>query len=67
MAILDMRWATEKMLGAPLLQEALAKVSPAARDEYVQMTALSWVSYTTLAEVHDAVARNLRRWQKAAA
>jgi hypothetical protein len=56
MAILDMRWATEKMLGAPLLQAALEKVSPAARDEYTHMTALTWVTYTTLAEVHDAVA-----------
>jgi hypothetical protein len=55
MAVLDMRWAIEKMLGPSMLEAALEKVSPAARDEYLQATALSWVTYTTLAEVHDSL------------
>jgi hypothetical protein len=56
MAVKDMRWAIEKELGADKLEAALGRISPAARDEYTNATALSWVTYTTLAEVHDAVA-----------
>jgi len=56
MAVLDMRWAIDKMLGPATLSAALARISPEARDEYQHATALSWVTYSTLAEVHDAVA-----------
>jgi hypothetical protein len=56
MAVLDMRWAIEKMLGPSILKLALERVTPAAREEYTHATPLSWVTYTTLAEVHDAVA-----------
>jgi hypothetical protein len=56
MAVKDMRWAMEKILGVDTVQTAIGRVSPAARDEYTNATALSWVTYTTLAEIHDAVA-----------
>jgi hypothetical protein len=56
MAILDMRWAIEKIIGADKMREALDRVSSAAREEFTHATAVSWVTYTTLAEVHDAVA-----------
>jgi hypothetical protein len=56
MAVLDMRWSTEATFGREALQAALAKVTPAAREEYTQANALSWVTYATLAEVHDALA-----------
>jgi hypothetical protein len=56
MAVLDMRWSIEKTLGTETLQVALERVSSAARDEYAHVTPLSWVTYPTLAEVHDAVA-----------
>jgi hypothetical protein len=56
MAVLDMRWAIEKMLGASILKLALERVTPSAREEYMHATPLSWVTYGTLAEVHDAVA-----------
>jgi hypothetical protein len=56
MAVKDMRWAMEKVLGADTVQAALNRISPAAREEYMSATALSWVTYATLAEVHDAVA-----------
>jgi hypothetical protein len=56
MAVNDMRWAIERTLGADKLRTALNRVSPTARDEYMHATAVSWVTYTTLAEVHDAVA-----------
>jgi len=56
MAVLDMRWAIEKTLGSDALRTALDRVSPAAREEYTHATSLSWVSYATLAEVHDALA-----------
>lgn len=56
MAVLDMRWAIEKTLGAEALKTALERVSPSARQEYTHITSLSWVSYATLAEVHEAVA-----------
>jgi len=53
---MDMRWAMERVVGHEKLQAALDRISPAARAEYTHATALSWVSYTTLDEVHEAVA-----------
>jgi len=55
-----MRWAIEKMLGPAVLKAALERVTPPVRDEYLHATALSWVTYTTLAAVHDAVATESR-------
>ncbi len=56
MAVLDMRWAVEKMLGAEALKTALTKISAEAREEYTHATALSWIKYSTLGEVHEALA-----------
>jgi hypothetical protein len=56
MAVLDMRWSIQSTFGREALDQALERVTAAAREEYTHATALSWVTYATLAEVHDALA-----------
>ena len=56
-AVLDSRWAFERVIGHDALTRALATLPEEIREEYVRATPLRWVSYTTMRAVHDAYAR----------
>ena len=56
-AVLDSRWAFERVIGHEALIRALATLPPDVREEYERTTPLTWVSYATMRAVHDAYAR----------
>jgi hypothetical protein len=55
-SVLDLRAALEEIAGKEVVASALASLPPEARNEFVEITALSWVPLTTVSRVVDAVA-----------
>lgn len=60
-AVLDTRWAFERVIGLEAMERARATVKASARDAYEQATALTWVPYSAIRLVHEAYAREVGR------
>jgi hypothetical protein len=56
-AVVDSRWAWAQVIGHEAATRALASLPPSVREDYERATPLTWVSYETMRQVHDAYAR----------
>ena len=55
-SVLDLRVALEEIVGKDVVTTALASLPAQTRNEFVEITALSWVPLATVTRVVDAVA-----------
>ena len=53
-AVLDSRWAFQRVIGEEAFARALASLPSALRQEYLAVTPLTWVPYDVMRDVHDA-------------
>jgi hypothetical protein len=60
-SVLDLRAALEEIVGKDVVVQALATLPAENRSEFVDITALSWVPFTTLTLVIDTIAAVSRK------